>query len=541
MSAARPEQAAVFYVDGHVRAYQGTRRIAKTHVPRLKFPAPATVETWVADAAGDPLLVVMAEPAASLVSELRRLIPELRDMVGDDRRVLVGFDRGGWSPTLFADLDAAGFDTLTWRKGATADIDEHLFVEHTHTDEHGRTHTWRLADTEVTLDIAEGPRAGDMFSMRQISLHDPARTRQMHILTTRRDLPAAEIRYRMGSRWRQENHYRYARIHFDLDSHDSYRTGDDDPTRMVPNPAKKTAYAQVEKARRALQSAQHAADAALLAAHSPKPGTTVVLTNAMINTINTDVHAAQLALDAAQAAHQAIPARLPLDQVNPGQQVLDSETKLIHHAIRIAAFNTMQSLARAIATATGYTRADDEAHTLIRTTLTGSGDIIPDPATDTLHIRLDPLPAPRHTAAIAELCQALNDTSTVYPGTGLTLRYNIKSHRRPHTKFLSYVRSPDVIECCQHAFAGLVRDGAVLGPTGGDIGDRQRERMSPTPDTAVVPHQVDLDEPRPGVVPFGPGAHRDLAFQQRSRFSANTAPEAIFGSLTGQAAIDGGR
>ena len=31
--AARPEQAAVLYVDGHVRAYQGTRKIAKTHVP----------------------------------------------------------------------------------------------------------------------------------------------------------------------------------------------------------------------------------------------------------------------------------------------------------------------------------------------------------------------------------------------------------------------------------------------------------------------------------------------------------------------------
>ena len=46
----------------------------------------------------------------------------------------------------------------------------------------------------------------------------------------------------MGSRWRQENHYRYARMHFDLDSHDSYRAGDDDPDRMVPNPAKKPAY-----------------------------------------------------------------------------------------------------------------------------------------------------------------------------------------------------------------------------------------------------------------------------------------------------------
>ena len=425
--AARPEQAAVLYVDGHVRAYQGTRRIGKTHVPRLKFPAPATVETWVCDAAGDPLLVVMAEPAASLAAELRRLIPDLREMVGDDRRVLVGFDRGGWSPTLFADLDAAGFDTLTWRKGATADIDEALFTEHSHTDEHGRTHTWRLADTEITLDITDGPRTGQVFRMRQISLHNTAATRQMHILTTRRDLPAAEIRYRMGSRWRQENHYRYARIHFDLDSHDTYRATDDDATRMVPNPSKKPAYQQVEKARRALHLAENASDTALLDAHSPQPGTSVVLTNAMINTINADVHTTQATLDAALAAHRAIPARLPLSQVNPGQQVLDTETKLIHHAIRIAAFNTAQSLARAIATGTGYTRADDEAHTLIRTALTGSGDIIPD--RDTLHIRLDPLSAPRRTAALDELCHALNDTHTVYPGTSLTLRYSIKPHR----------------------------------------------------------------------------------------------------------------
>ena len=430
---ARPEQAAVCYVDGHVRAYQGTRKIAKTHVPRLKFPAPATVETWVADAAGDPLLVVMAEPAASLAAELRRLIPELRATVGDGRRVLVGFDRGGWSATLFADLDAAGFDTLTWRKGTIADIEQSQFIEHSHIDEHGRTHTWALADTEVTLDITDGPRAGEVFAMRQISLFNAAATRQMHILTTRRDLPPGEIRYRMGSRWRQENHYRYARIHFDLDSHDTYRAADDDPTRMVPNPAKKPAYQQVEKARRTLQSAETASDAALLAAHSPQPGTSAVLTNEMINTINADVHVAETTLDTALAAHQALPARLPLAEVHPGQQVLDTETKLIHHAIRIAAFNTAQSLARAIVTGTGYTRADDEAHTLIRTALADSGDIIPDG--NTLHIRLDPLSAPRHTAAINELCRLLNDTDTVYPGTDLTLRYSIKSHRRPHTNY----------------------------------------------------------------------------------------------------------
>jgi len=77
----------------------------------------------------------------------------------------------------------------------------------------------------------------------------------------------------------------------------------------------------------------------------------------MLNTINADVHTTQSTLNAALAAHKEIPARLPLVEVHPGQQVLDTETKLIHHAIRIAAYNTAQTLARAILTHTGYTRA----------------------------------------------------------------------------------------------------------------------------------------------------------------------------------------
>jgi hypothetical protein len=74
-------------------------------------------------------------------------------------------------------------------------------------------------------------------------------TRQIHILTTRTDLGVEEVIYRMGSRWRQENYFRFARMHFHLDSHDAYATTDDDPTRMVPNPAKKKAHTQVLAAR----------------------------------------------------------------------------------------------------------------------------------------------------------------------------------------------------------------------------------------------------------------------------------------------------
>ena len=432
LDASDPDLLAVFYVDGHVRAYQGARKVAKTHLSRLKFPAPATVETWVSDAAGDPVLVVMAQPGASLAMELRALLPDLRRAVGDTRRVLVGFDRGGWSPALFAHMDAAGFDVLTWRKGVAEDVDEGLFTDLTYTDETGRTHAWLVADTTVDLPVGDD----DVFTMRQVSLTVPGTktgrendgqdcTRQIHILTTRGDLPPEQVIYRMGSRWRQENYFRYARMHFDLDSHDAYATTDDDPTRLVPNPAKKKAHQVVLAARARHDRAQAATDAALLEAVSPPPGVSVLISNTDHDTLTAGLRAAEADLNTAQETHRAIPARLPLGQVAPGQQVLDIQTKLITHAIRIAAFNTATALARAVRVHTSYERANREAHALIRQALTGSGDI--DPRDGALTIRLDPLPTRRATTAIAELCEHLTATKTRYPGTDLILRYEIKN------------------------------------------------------------------------------------------------------------------
>ena len=230
----------------------------------------------------------------------------------------------------------------------------------------------------------------------------------------------------MGSRWRQENYFRYARMHFDLDSHDAYTTTDDDPPRLVPNPAKTKAHRQVLAARARYERALAATDAALLEAVSPPPRQAVLITNADYDLLTADLRAAEADLDTAQAAHRAIPARLPLGQVNPGQQVLDVQTKLISHAIRIAAFNTATALARDVRVHTSYARANDEAHTLIRQALTGSGDI--DPGDGVLTLRLDPLPTQRATTAIAQLCEHLTATHTRYPGTKLTLRYEVKNH-----------------------------------------------------------------------------------------------------------------
>ncbi len=157
---------------------------------------------------------------------------------------------------------------------------------------------------------------------------------------------------------------------------------------------------------------------------TPAPGQETLITNQQLARLDAPVAAARQRLEDAQATAKAIPAKIPLSQHNPDLVRLDTETKLITHAIRMAAYNAETILARALNGA--YARADDEAYALIREAFTTSGDIIP--ADATLTVRLDPLSAPRRTRALAALCKQLTATATKYPGTGLTLRYEVKEH-----------------------------------------------------------------------------------------------------------------
>jgi transposase-like protein len=429
-AAASPGTLGFLYIDGHARAYFGKRDIQKMHLARLKFPGPATEETWVTGSAGDPLLVVMAQPSSSLAAQIRDLLPALRDITGPAAKPVLCFDRGGWSPALFADITDAGFGLLTYRKSEAGkdipDLPGDAFSAASWPGDDGRPHAYDLADTMTEVTISEGEHKDRVLSLRQVTRRKPGDTRQVHILTTREpgDLPAAAVVYRMTSRWREENYFRYGRAHFALDALDTYAVTPEDPARMVPNPAKKTAAATAKTARKTLTSAQTARQDKLAALHSPAPGTSTVITNQVLARLDAPVTAARRDLDAAKAAARAIPAKIPLAEHNPDMVKLDTETKLITHAIRMAACNTETILARALNGS--YARAGDEAYALIREALQTSGDITIDGSV--LHIRLDPLSAPRRTRALAALCEQLTTTATRYPGTQLVLRYEVKEH-----------------------------------------------------------------------------------------------------------------
>jgi transposase-like protein len=433
-AAARPEAVGFLYLDGHVRVYTGTRQLPKTHIARMRIAGPATEETWVGDAHGDPVMVITAAPSQSLAAELARLLPDLRAVIGPDRACTVVFDRGGYSPQVFTEIIAAGFDVLTYFKGAWAHSANEAFAAVDFTAPDGTTHTYDLAERRIDLPVPARPQtAGGQaakpattLSLRLVVRRSPG-GHQTPILTNRSDLTGAQVAYRMAARWRQENYFKYAREHFALDALDSYADQSDDLKRLVPNPAKAHAGDQISDARTQLVAAQggvaDAIDAALIKARQPGSGGKATVDPAAGQALT----GATTKLAAAKAASRETPSHLPLGQVRPGSRLLETERKLLTHAIRMSAYNSESALARLLRP--HYARGDDEARALLREAFTLTGDL--QITGDTLHVRLDPPSAPRRSNALAALCAELTDTATRYPGTDLTIAYSIKGRPDP--------------------------------------------------------------------------------------------------------------
>ena len=218
------------YVDGHVRAYHGQRAIAsKAYVARRHLAMPASIDYWISDRSGDPLLVITGEVNAALTKALPRLLREVRDLVGE-RRVTIVFDRGGWSPKLFSTMIKDGFDLLTYRKGRGRRINERRFIRR-RAEVDGRWVDYLLHDQPVGL-------LKGRLRLRQVTrLCDTGH--QTQVITSRWDLRDIEVADRMFERWRQENFFKYMREEFMLDALVDYRIEPEDPTRTIPNPERR--------------------------------------------------------------------------------------------------------------------------------------------------------------------------------------------------------------------------------------------------------------------------------------------------------------
>jgi transposase len=399
------------YVDGHVRVYHGKHRLPKAHVARMRLSMPATSDYWVNDMTGDPLLVVTAEANASLVKMLPGILEQVRPLVGQ-RRVTVVFDRGGYSPKLFQLILAAGFDFLTYRKGRYSRIAQKCFRPY-RTRREGRTITYVLADQEVRL-------LKGKLRLRQVTrLMDNGH--QTPILTSRRDLSAPGVAYWMFNRWRQENFFKYLREEYALDALAEYAVVPDDPTRNVPNPAWAAADAKLRQAQAHLDRLQ--AEYGLEAlTNLEEQRRTMRGFKVAKGPLGQKIWRAMQQVILLESRRAKLPRRVPIQSVSDEPVVkLAPERKHLTNLIKMVAYQAESDLFRMVAP--HYRRVNDEGRTLIQSALARAADL---EATDReLRVTLAPMSSPHKTQAIAALCQELNQSETLFPGSTLRLRYAI--------------------------------------------------------------------------------------------------------------------
>jgi len=453
--------ASYLYVDSHVKVYHGTRLVPEVWNSQRRMPLPGIVQYFVNDLHGHPLLVVTEEVRGNLAKSLPGVIAAVRRVVGE-RRFTVIFDRGGYDGQLFNWLVEQGLDFITYQRGEVHLVDQQFVRREVRWE--GHRVRFQLAEDTV--------KVGDSGPWRRIVLR-AADDHQTPILTSldATVLAAARVTAFMLARWRQENFFKYARAHLGLDVLTTY-AAETAVDREVPNPAVKTARAELKRLRTTAQKlraalgralvlslaqpiepterpaeteqppaepaeppAEHPAETeqppaepaeppAEMADQQPsttKPKRSPRMPAATRDALVAQLQAIEVQIEQTRAQLRSLPARVRLSTLGPLPQTPELETKLIADVVKVAAYNAQSWLAERVAR--HYPNPND-LHDLLRSFAHLSGTLTRQ-SDGGFRIDLEPPDTPLSRRTLAGLCADLNQLRPVLPGTDIPVQYAV--------------------------------------------------------------------------------------------------------------------
>jgi transposase len=412
------------YIDGHVSVYSGKRKLKKHHVTRLRISLPSILDYWVNDERGDPLLVVTGAPRKMMVSLIPKQISQLRDQ-GEKRPITIAFDREGWSPQMFAKLDAMPDVYFVSYRKAQANkklprLTARAFSAH-EAQVGGKTVAYQLSDNGIHVGYGRG-KARKRLHLRQVTrLSDNGH--QTHVVTNDRSTGAFAIAHRMFGRWGQENFFKYVGEEMDLDGLYTYEMDDSDGERMVANVERKKLVKEAKRleANRAKLMAEYG-NRALQNEEKQRP--TMRGFKIANGTLAERIRSIDVEFESLAERIAALPAKVTVKERLNGEQPkqVHVEMRRLIHCFRIASFRAESALRELLRP--HYRRCSQDGRTIIQSMLQSSGDL--EVADNELHVALEPQSAPHHTRALAALCEDLNRLDTKFPGSALRLRFSVR-------------------------------------------------------------------------------------------------------------------
>lgn len=430
-----PGNAGILYIDGHTRVYHGSQTKLPLHyVARQRLCMRATSDYWVNGFDGLPFFKVncAADPGMIHVIE-NEIVPRLEKQVPGQpsarelranpylSRFRLVFDREGYSPAFFRRMNEKRIAVQTYRKYAKDEWEPAEFAPHAVRLTSGETAEMQLAERGTLI----GGKSDARIWVREIRKLTGS-GRQIAIASTEWEASPAEIAGPQFGRWYQENFFKYAREHFNLDRLIDYQTEEVDDTIRVVNPRWRELDSEIRKR------------AARLGRKKRELGRLVLKEQPTAREIERHIEkAAALGEQIERETGETEKLKAERKQVGKHIQIKDLPEeerfqKLAHRSkhfidiLRIIAYRAETAMADIVRGPLGEHHRD-EARAFIQKICTTEANLRPDPQAGTLNVEIHALATPKDNRILQMLCEEINSTQTLYTGTDLRLAFSLVS------------------------------------------------------------------------------------------------------------------
>jgi len=403
--AADPPTSPIYYVDDHFVAYSGARPLAKGYNTKRRHAQKGRDDTHICDERGRAVVFASSEPSG-LSATMPSVLAQLREVLGPDQHILLGFDRGGSYPKAFNACHEANMDWITYRRGTLAPVAAP--VKRSWATRDGHRVVLHLADEKITIT--------GYGQARQLTLYERG-IAVLQVLTSDMEASGAALVLWLRGRWSIENFFKYASEHNGIDSISSYLVEQGPDETKVAKPRRKAARAEVATAESALAAAERA-----LAHLLCDPGTSVEETNAKLSGLTHGVEEATVVLADARGALKGIPAEVSARELDPSAEraKLRLERRGLQMVCRLLAFNAEAWLAEHF---NAYLGDLDEYRAIMRNLLHLGGSFSYE--SNSITVTLDRPDSPRVARALELLAEELNSHSARLLGDRRALSYQI--------------------------------------------------------------------------------------------------------------------
>lgn len=424
------QDGAILYVDGHVRVYHGSQtELPRHYVAREKLCLRATCDYWINALDGRPFFYINKAIDPGLLQVLEHdIVPRIEKDISSQcstseleqdvmlHRYTLIFDREGYSPDFMLKMKKKRIAVLTYHKHPGDDWSIEEF----------KMQLVELISGEKTeVNLAErGTFIGEKLWVREIRKLSKT-GHQTSIIATDYRSELGRIAVYMVNRWCQENFFKYMREHYNLDRLVDYNLDKIPETTRLVNPT----YREMGSVLRRQQGRMTRLLAEFGAIHldgeiGPKKVEMYQLQKANlheeINTMKNDI-------ERLKSKRKEIPSHITMGTLPQEKQFsrLATKTKQLIDTIKMIAYRAETIMVNVLREK--MSRHDD-ARSLIRGIYTNAADLIPDTQAKTLTIQLHTMANQSSDTVLKYLCEEMNATETIFPGTDLQLIYKIGSN-----------------------------------------------------------------------------------------------------------------